>query len=174
MASVGSGQRGAGGRTRGAPPGVAGPVEAPGAESGVAGVAAAAGAGSGGSGRSSPIHWWVKSMLPWKVRDSATSLAPYMSMTATTLGWSVQPGGSIEAGAYPAISARCPPAEPPQVTTLLGSKLYLAAFLFTQDMAQRTSWTAAGAGASMALRYWTATTLMPAAKNGPKISGASG
>src|ERR1035441_2761054 len=138
MASVGSGQRGGCGRASGMPSGLAGPAEAAaGAEPGVGGIAAAAGAGSGGSGRSSPIHWWVKSILPWKVRDSATSLAPYMSMTATTFGWSVQPGGSIEAGAYPAISAWCPPAEPPQVTTLLGSKLYLAAFLLTQDMAQR-------------------------------------
>jgi hypothetical protein len=92
-----------------------------------------------------------------------------MSMTATTLGWSVQPGGLKEAGAYPAISARCPPADPPHATTLLGSKLYFFAFFLIHDIAQRTSSIAAGAGASMALRYWTATTLIPAAKNGPKL-----
>jgi hypothetical protein len=43
--------------------------------------------------------------------------------------------------------------------------LNFAAFAFTHAMAQRTSSIAAGAGASLALRYCTVTTLMPAARN---------
>src|ERR1017187_3693864 len=66
------------------------------------------------------------------------------------------------------MSARRPPADPPQVTTLLGAKLYFAALALIQAMAQRMSCTAAAAGASLALRDCTATTLIPATKNGPK------
>ena len=56
-----------------------------------------------------------------------------------------------------------PPADPPYATTRVRSKLYFAAFALTHAMAQRTSSMAAGAGASLALRYSTVTTLMPAA-----------
>src|SRR5215470_7405942 len=89
---------------------------------------------------------------------SATSVIPNQSTTAATFNSSV-PGhcrsSPADAGIIAVVSARCPPADPPETTSLLVSKLYCFALRMTQRSAHRQSSTAAGANDTRARRYST-------------------
>src|SRR5207245_6940403 len=107
---------------------------------------------------------------------------PYQSMMAATFNSSVLFGLLLEApperspgqvlskpadiGSTPVISAKWPPADWPLVMILLVSKLYCAAFRYTQRSAQRASSTAAGASATFVIRYSTFTTVQPICRYG--------
>src|SRR5215475_9622028 len=95
---------------------------------------------------------------------SATSVIPYQSTTAATFNCSV-PGhcrsSPTDAGIIDVVSARCPPAEPPETTSLFVSKAYCFALRITHRNAQRQSSTAAGASETRASRYSTFTTFQP-------------
>jgi len=108
-------------------------------------------------------------MLPWKVSDSATSLAPNMSITATTLGWSVQAGRVHRGGCIAGHQRKVSTGGAAPGHDLVGIEVVLGGVLLDPGHGTEDVLDGCGAGASMALRYWTATTLMPAAKNGPKL-----
>src|SRR3954447_17378111 len=69
-------------------------------------------------------------------------------------------------GIIPVVSDRCPPADPPLITSLVGSMPYVFACAATYFNAQRQSSTAAGASETFAIRYSTFTTFQPISSQG--------
>src|SRR5262249_82266 len=77
-----------------------------------------------------------------------------------------------DAGIIAVVNARCPPAEPPETTSLDVSKLYCLALRMTQRSAHRQSSTAAGACETRANRYSTFTMFQPISMYGKRLKVA--
>ena|SRR5205809_2125811 len=120
-------------------------------------------------------HWTAYVFRLGPSSRSTTSVIPYQSTTAAIFSSSL-PGHSrsspSEAGIIAVVNARCPPAEPPDTTILLVSKLYCLALRITQRSAHRQSSTAAGASDTLASLYSTLTTFQPISRYGRRLNVA--